>query len=302
MIFVPLIFHKRDNKMNIIENKEFEGERPLFASDNLQLINVKIHEGESALKECDNIHAIGCEFMGKYPFWHNNHSIIENSLFKPGGRAAIWYCNDLRIVNTRVEAPKMFREIDGLYVEKVKFTDAQECTWWCKNIEFKDVDVINGDYIFKSCENIKIGNLNLQGNYSFQHAKNVEIHNSHLKTKDAFWNTENVTVYDSVIEGEYLGWHSKNLRLVNCVISGTQPLCYAQNLVMENCIMKEDADLAFEYSTVKAEINSAITSVKNPRDGEIFAQSIGEIIIDENCKKPGTCKITVANEVNVLCR
>ena len=192
----------------------------------------------------------------------------------------------------------MFREIDGLYVEKVKLTDAEETIWWCRNIELKDVEVKNGDYIFKNCENIKIDNLTLQGNYSFQYTKNVEIRNSHLKTKDAFWNTENVTVYDSVIEGEYLGWHSKNLRLVNCVIAGTQPLCYAENLVMENCVMKEDADLAFEYSSVKAEINSAIPSVKNPRSGEIVAESIGEIIIDENIKQPANCVIKVKNEVS----
>ncbi len=285
--------------MNVIENKDFEGERPLFASSNLQLINVRIHVGESALKECDHIHAKNCEFMGKYPFWHNTNSVIEDSLFTPGGRAAIWYCKDLRMLNTHVDAPKMFREIDGLYVENVKLTDAQECTWWCRNIEFKNVEVNNGDYIFKNCDNITIDNLTLQGNYSFQYTRNVVIRNSNLKSKDAFWNTENVTVYDSVIEGEYLGWHSKNLRLVNCVIAGTQPLCYAENLVMENCIMKEDADLAFEYSTVKAQINSAVTSVKNPRSGEIIAESIGEIIIDENCKKPGDCLIKVKDEVNV---
>ncbi len=292
-------FNKNTKEINIVENKSFEGERPLFASDNLKLQNVKIYTGESALKESNNIHAVNCVFMGKYPFWHNDHSVIEDSLFTEGGRAAIWYCNDLRMINTHVEAPKMFREIDGLYVENVKLTDAQECTWWCKNIEFKDVEVNNGDYIFKNCENIKVDNLKLQGNYSFQYTKNVVIRNSHLKTKDAFWNTENVTVYDSVIEGEYLGWHSKNLRLVNCIIAGTQPLCYAQNLVMENCQMKEDADLAFEYSTLRAEIKGSITSVKNPRSGEIIADNIGEIIIDENCKKPGNCMIKVKDEVNV---
>ncbi len=285
--------------MKTIENKEFKGERPLFASGDLLLKNVKIHEGESAFKESERIHAINCEFMGKYPFWHNNHSVIENSLFKPGARAAIWYCNDLKMFDCHVDAPKMFREIDGLLIENVKLTDAQECIWWSKNIKLKNVDVANGDYIFKNCENIEIDNLNLQGNYSFQYTKNVEIRNSHLKTKDAFWNTENVTVYDSVLDGEYLGWHSKNLHLVNCVISGTQPLCYAQNLIMENCIMKEDADLAFEYSSLKAEINSPVTSIKNPRDGEIFALEIGEIIIDKNCKKPGTCKIIVAKELEV---
>ena len=38
--------------MQQIKNMEFSGERPLFASHDLQLDNVVIHAGESALKEC----------------------------------------------------------------------------------------------------------------------------------------------------------------------------------------------------------------------------------------------------------
>lgn len=34
----------------------------------LQLENVTIHTGESALKECSNIIAVNCRFEGKYPF------------------------------------------------------------------------------------------------------------------------------------------------------------------------------------------------------------------------------------------
>ena len=56
--------------MEIIKNKEFGGERPLFATHDLQLENVTIHTGESALKECSNIIAVNCRFEGKYPFWH----------------------------------------------------------------------------------------------------------------------------------------------------------------------------------------------------------------------------------------
>jgi len=178
--------------MNIIENKSFEGERPLFAINNVKLQNVKFYPGESALKECSNIQSVNCEFLGKYPFWHNTHTVIEDSLFKAGGRAAIWYCKDIRMMNTRVDAPKMFREIDGLYLKKVKLTDAAECLWNCRNIEMNDVKVKNGDYILKNSENVKIENLVLQGNYGFQYNKNVEIRNSHIQSKDAFWNTENV--------------------------------------------------------------------------------------------------------------
>lgn len=283
--------------MKTIENRFFEGERPLFAASDIQLINVKFYPGESAVKESDNVYALNCEFMGKYPFWHNSRLRIEDSLFTQYSRAALWYCKDVHLHNTRVEAPKMFREINGLSLEKVTLEDALESVWYCRNIKVKDVKVKNGDYVFKNCNNVTIDNLKLQGNYSFQYTKNVEIRNADIQSKDAFWNSENVTVYDSVIEGEYLGWHSKNLRLVNCIIGGTQPLCYAENLIMENCRMNKNADLAFEYSRLRAEINSDVTSVKNPEGGEIIAWSVGEIIMDENCRNTGACKIRVENEV-----
>ena len=37
--------------MELIKDKEFGGERPLFESHNLHLDNVVIREGESAIKE-----------------------------------------------------------------------------------------------------------------------------------------------------------------------------------------------------------------------------------------------------------
>lgn len=74
--------------MEIIKNKEYEGERPLFATHDLQLENVTIHTGESALKECSNIIAVNCRFEGKYPFWHTNGFTVKNCLFTEGARAA----------------------------------------------------------------------------------------------------------------------------------------------------------------------------------------------------------------------
>jgi len=283
----------------VINNQFFEGERPLFATKDICLENVKFYPGESALKECTNIEAYKCEFMCKYPFWHNDNALIEDSLFTVYSRAAIWYSKNIRMINSRVEAPKMFREIDGLYLENVKLTNAGETIWNCRNIQLRDVEARCGDYIFMNGVNIDIDGFYLQGNYSFQDAKNVVIRNARLDSKDAFWKTENVTVYDSEINGEYLGWHSKNLKLVNCKISGTQPLCYCTNLIMENCTMAEDCDLAFEYSTLEAVVNSNIVSIKNPTAGCITANSIGEIIIDENCKKPGACKVTALKETCV---
>lgn len=277
--------------MEQIKNTEFIGERPLFATRDLYLENVTIHAGESALKECRNIEAVNCRFEGKYPFWHNDDFVVRDCFFTEGARAALWYCKNLQMTDTMVEAPKMFREMDGIRLENVQLPNAQETLWFCRNVELKNVQIDKGDYLFMNGENIRIENFVLNGNYSFQYCKNVEIRGAVIHSKDAFWNTENVTVYDSELSGEYLAWHSKNLRLVNCKISGTQPLCYAHDLILENCTMDDSADLCFEYSSVQARINSPVHSVKNPRSGLIIAESFGDIIIDENSQAPGDCEI-----------
>lgn len=283
--------------MEIIRDKFYEGERPLYASNNLRLENVKFYPGESALKESSNIEAVNCTFMCKYPFWHTDGALIEECDFSVYSRAAIWYSRNIRMINSRVDAPKMFREVDGLFIKKVKLTDAAETCWNCRDIELYDVEARNGDYIFMNGKNITIDGLDLQGNYSFQDAKDVVIRNAVMDSKDAFWKTENVTVYDSVINGEYLGWYSSNLRLINCKIGGTQPLCYATNLILENCEFMDDCDLAFEFSTVEAEVKNHIVSVKNPLKGFIRAQSIGQIIIDKNARNTEACKIVVEEQV-----
>lgn len=285
--------------MKLLKDIFFEGERPLYGSNNLRIENIKFFPGESALKESSNIEAVNSSFMCKYPFWHNKNVLIDNCLFTVYARAAIWYSRNIKMVNSIVEAPKMFREIDGLYLKNVNLTDASETCWNCRDLEIHEVEVKNGDYIFMNNSNIKIDGFKLEGNYSFQDAKNVEIRNAYMESKDAFWKTENVTVYDSVIIGEYLGWYSKNLRLVNCKIGGQQPLCYATNLILENCEFLDDCNLAFEYSSINAEVNNHIVSIKNPLEGTIRAQSIGQIIFDENARNPGACQILVAQELNV---
>lgn len=277
----------------LISNTEFGGERPLYNRKSLRLENVTIHAGESALKETADIEAVGCRFEGKYPFWCCDGFTVRDCHFTEGARAALWYSRGLLMEDTLVEAPKMFREMTDLKLRRVRIPGALETLWGCREVELDDVQVQKGDYIFMHSSGIRINNFHLQGNYSFQYCKDVVIRNSVLNTKDAFWETENVTVYDSEIDGEYLGWYSRNLRLVNCRIAGTQPLCYAEGLVLENCTFAPDADLAFEYSDVQADIRGGITSVKNPRTGCITADSYGEIILDANIKAPGDCRILV---------
>lgn len=277
--------------MNTISNVAYGGERPLFESHHIILDHVTIEPGESALKECSDIKAVDCEFQGKYPFWHVDGFEIDRCVFRPGARAALWYSKNLIMRDTLVEAPKMFREMENVDLCRVRIPDARETFWSCRGVKLRDVEVGNADYLFLHSSDIDIDRYRQQGNYSFQYCKNVVIRNAVIDSRDAFWMTENVTIYDSVVTGEFLGWHSRNLRFVNCRIGGIQPLCYAHDLVLENCTMDDDCNLAFEYSTVNATVNGNIHSIKNPRSGKITADSIGEIIIDENIKQPADCAI-----------
>ena len=111
-----------------------------------------------------------------------------------------------------------------------------------------------------------------------------------LFRSDAFWNTDHVTVYDSFISGEYLGWNAKNLTLVNCTIESLQGMCYIDNLVMKNCKLI-NTTLAFEYSSVDAEITGKIDSVMNPESGTIRADAIDELILERDKVDPGKTKI-----------
>ena len=276
----------------IINGGEFGGERPFFASKHLQFNDVTFTAGESALKCCTDLAIDKCRFEGKYPLWHCTGTEVKDSIFTPGARAAIWYTSQCVMKNTRVDAPKMFREVTGITLEDVEFTDAQETLWHCKDIRINRVKLVNADYLFMHSAYISIADYEQHGNYSFQYCKEVVIRNADIHSKDAFWGTEDVTVYDSKLDGEYLGWHSKNLKLVRCHISGTQPLCYCKGLILEDCTFGEDADLAFEDSDLTATILSPVTSIKNPRSGRITLPRAGEIILDDNILQPADCVIT----------
>ncbi|MDE6278131.1 MAG: DUF3737 family protein [Muribaculaceae bacterium] len=284
--------------MKTIKNEEFGGERPLFGSHDLRLEDCTIHAGESALKNCSHIEAVRCSFEGKYPFWHVDGFSIADCLFTEGARAALWYSRNCSMVNTIVEAPKMFRELKGIKLRNVRIPDAQETLWHCSDVDIEDVEVDHADYLFMHTDNIRIRSWRQQGNYSFQYCRNVEISEADIHSKDAFWNTKDVTVRDSRLDGEYLGWYSENLHLINCHISGTQPLCYCKGLVLENCTFGDDADLAFEESDVRADVRGHVVSIKNPTTGRITVDSVGDIILDEFRKAPADCEIIVRDGKN----
>lgn len=265
--------------MKLVKQEMLIGERALFHSKDLQVSYSTFADGESPLKESQNIKIDHSVFKWKYPLWYCKNISVEHSILFEMARSGIWYTENIDMTNTIIEAPKTFRRAKGISLESVTIPNADETLWNCDEISLKNVTA-KGDYFGMNSTNIKIDGFQLVGNYAFDGGKNIEIRNAKMLSKDAFWNCENVTVYDSFISGEYLGWNSKNLTFVNCTIESLQGLCYIDNLVMKNCQLL-NTTLAFEYSTVDVEINSTIDSVMNPSGGIIRAEGIGELIMDE---------------------
>ena len=272
-----------------IRQQDLTGERPLFMGKDLKIYDTIFDNGESPLKESRNIELYGSMFKWKYPLWYSKNILAEDCTWFEMARAGVWYTDNITVRNAMIEAPKNFRRCHGVVLENVDFPNAQETLWSCKQVKMDRVTA-KGDYFAMNCMDMELNDFKLDGNYSFDGAKNVEIHNAKMLSKDAFWNSENVTVYDSFISGEYLGWNAKNLTLVNCTIESLQGMCYIDNLVMKNCKLI-NTTLAFEYSTVDADIHGKIDSVLNPSGGTIRAEHIGDLIIEKDKIDPSKTKI-----------
>ena len=276
--------------MKVLNQGVFEGERALYNISDTKIEFSTFENGESPLKECKNLEIDSSIFKWKYPLWYCENIKVRDSVLLDTARSGIWYTKNISMENCFIEAPKTFRRAEGIYLESCRMPNAEETLWNCRDIKIKNLDA-RGNYFAMGCENIEIENFTLDGNYAFDGAKNITIKNAKLLSKDSFWNTENVTVEDSVIIGEYLGWNSKNLRFINCTIDSNQGMCYIENLEMINCRLM-NTDLAFELSTVTADIKSKIISVKNPISGKIHAEEIGDVILDEKMINPKNTEIT----------
>ena len=266
--------------MRNINSGIFTGERAIFQGKDLCINDSIFDDGESPLKHSKNIELYNSMFKWKYPLWYSENIKLYKCVFFEMARAGIWYTNDIELHDTVIEAPKEFRRCNGIKLENVTFVNAAETFWDCKNADLKNVTA-KGDYFAMNSTDMVIENLQLVGNYPFDGAKNITVRNSKLISKDAFWNTENITIENCFISGEYLAWNSKNITLKNCTIESLQGLCYVEDLVIRNCKFI-NTTLAFEFSTVDAQICGGIDSIKNPSSGKICAGFIGELILEED--------------------
>ncbi|MGN1409242.1 MAG: DUF3737 family protein [Eubacteriales bacterium] len=266
--------------MKEINRAHYKGERPLFHESDLYIKDTIFDEGESPLKESSNIELYGSMFKWKYPLWYAKNIRVKNCSWFEMARSGVWYTENITVEESLIEAPKNFRRCRSVALKNVSLPNAAETFWSCNDVTLENVTA-KGDYFGMNSSSVRAENLTLYGNYCFDGGRDIEVRSSKLLSKDAFWNCENATVYDSFIVGEYLGWNSKNLTFVNCTIESLQGLCYIDNLVMKNCKLI-NTTLAFEYSTVEADIDGKIDSVFNPAGGKITADYIDELIMEKD--------------------
>lgn len=271
--------------MELIENKIFDMERALYGSSGLAINKCKFDgpaDGESALKECQDIQVSDSYFNLRYPFWHDHGLSISGSEMTENCRAALWYSESINITNSKLHGIKALRECNNINMQECNII-SPEFGWSVHNITMKDCTA-QGEYFMMRSTNLDFNNVYLDGKYSFQYIENSIFDNCEFHTKDAFWHAKNVTIKNSIITGEYLAWYCENVTFENCKITGTQPLCYCKGLKLANCEMYE-ADLCFEKSETEAVITTPVISIKNPLSGNIYVPSAGEIIRDDSNSK-----------------
>ena len=273
----------------VVRQQLLGGERALFAARNLQIVDTIFTDGESPLKESRDIELVGSAFRWKYPLWYSRDVVARECTWFEMARSGVWYTHNIVVEDSVIEAPKNFRRCTGVTLRNVSLPNAAETLWTCEGVKLENVTA-RGDYFAMNSGNVEVDGLVLAGNYSFDGAHDVHVTNSRLLSKDAFWNTENVLVENSYIAGEYLGWNARNIKFVNCTIESLQGLCYIDGLTLENCKLL-NTTLAFEYSSVDADVQGHIESVFNPSSGSIVADSIGELIVEPERVDPAATHI-----------
>ena len=269
------------------------GERAEFFAHDRRYVDTIFDDGESPLKHAHDIELRSSSFKWKYPLWYCSDIDAKDCTWFEMARAGVWYTDHITVEDSTIEAPKNFRRCHDVTLRNVDFVNAEETLWACSGVTLDNVSA-HGDYLAMNCADVKADNLRLVGNYPFDGARNVEISNSRLISKDCFWTCETVTVRDSFISGEYLAWNSRNVTFEHCTIESLQGLCYVDHLVLRDCRLV-NTTLAFEYSSVDADVRGTIDSVFNPSSGTIRADHINELTLDPAKIDPTATTIVTAD-------
>ena len=266
----------------VIQNIQTGQERAFYGSKNVHFKNITIdgiEQGESAFKECRNITVEETNIVLKYCVWHCHNITLYKTVIDVNSRASIWYCENIEIINCKLNGVKACRNCSNLTLKDC-IINSDDFGWKAEGVKIINCK-ISGVTPLLDSSNVTVDGAEFTAKYIFQYSDNIKMTNTTIDTKDCFWHAKNVYCKNVKFVGEYLAWYSENCVFENCEINSIQPLCYCKKLKLINCTMP-NCNLAFEYSDVDADIKGHVDSIRNVLSGKIVADSLGEYVQDEH--------------------
>ena len=266
----------------VIQNIQTGQERVFYGSKNVHFKNITIdgiEQGESAFKECRNITVEETNIVLKYCVWHCHNITLYKTVIDVNSRASIWYCENIEIINCKLNGVKACRNCSNLTLKDC-IINSDDFGWKAEGVKIINCK-ISGVTPLLDSSNVTVDGAEFTAKYIFQYSDNIKMTNTTIDTKDCFWHAKNVYCKNVKFVGEYLAWYSENCVFENCEINSIQPLCYCKKLKLINCTMP-NCNLAFEYSDVDADIKGHVDSIRNVLSGKIVVDSLGEYVQDEH--------------------
>ena len=142
----------------LVKQELLTGERALFGSRNLRIVDTIFDDGESPLKESSDIELEGSMFRWKYPLWYCHNIQARNCTWFDMARAGVWYTKHILVEDAMIEAPKNFRRCRDLTLRRVSFANAAETLWNCEEVTMEHVTA-KGDYFAMNCSDMVVSDL-----------------------------------------------------------------------------------------------------------------------------------------------
>lgn len=156
----------------IIRNKVFPHERDLYASRDVRLIDCAFdgqEDGESALKESENVFLERCRMNLRYPLWHCKNCALKDVVMTDRCRAALWYSEKIKIETCRLEGIKALRECRAVQIENAQIV-SPEFGWKCSGVTVENTS-LESEYAFLLSENLQLDHVSFRGNIPFSTSK-----------------------------------------------------------------------------------------------------------------------------------
>lgn len=274
--------NNKKQEETVIQNIQTGQERAFYGSKNVHFKNITIdgiEQGESAFKECRNITVEETNIVLKYCVWHCHNITLYKTVIDVNSRASIWYCENIEIINCKLNGVKACRNCSNLTLKDC-IINSDDFGWKAEGVKIINCK-ISGVTPLLDSSNATVDGAEFTAKYIFQYSDNIKMTNTTIDTKDCFWHAKNVYCKNVKFVGEYLAWYSENCVFENCEINSIQPLCYCKKLKLINCTMP-NCNLAFEYSDVDADIKGHVDSIRNVLSGKIVVDSLGEYVQDEH--------------------